>query len=133
MDQVVLDTNVFVAAGFNPGSDAAEVLRRVREGRLRMAWNEATRGEIERIVRKIPPLSNAVLEGVFLDAERGPANTGAERYGFVPDPEDRKFAALAEAVGAVLVTLDAHLLDVRDRLGVPVLRPGDLACEECEA
>ncbi|MGZ3667280.1 MAG: PIN domain-containing protein, partial [Ktedonobacterales bacterium] len=53
---VVLDTNVFVAAGFNPHSASARLVDAVKRGEIRMVWNDATRREIERIVRQIPPL-----------------------------------------------------------------------------
>ena len=35
----MLDTNVFVAAGFNPGSHSAWLVEAVRDGRLRMIWD----------------------------------------------------------------------------------------------
>ncbi|MFN3652544.1 MAG: putative toxin-antitoxin system toxin component, PIN family [Armatimonadota bacterium] len=124
---LVLDTNVFVAAGFNPRSDSARVLEEVRAGRRRMVWNEQTRREIEKIVRKIPPLSHAVLEGVFREEDRWAGETDPARFDFVPDPDDRKFAALAEASGAVLVTMDSHLLQARERIATPVVRPGELS------
>lgn len=53
---LVLDTNVLVAAGFNPRSASARIVDAVKQGRLRMVWNDATRREIERIVQQIPPL-----------------------------------------------------------------------------
>ena len=43
MEDVVIDTNVFVAAGFNSKSAAARVFECVREGRFRLIWNEPTR------------------------------------------------------------------------------------------
>ncbi len=43
--EVVLDTNVFVAAGFNPGSHSARIVEAVRNGRLRMVWDNATQAE----------------------------------------------------------------------------------------
>jgi ATP-binding cassette subfamily B protein/subfamily B ATP-binding cassette protein MsbA len=48
--RVVLDTNVFVAAGFNPGSHSALVAA-VRDGRLRLVWDDATHTEIEDAAR----------------------------------------------------------------------------------
>ncbi|QDU23563.1 PIN domain-containing protein [Urbifossiella limnaea] len=62
---VVVDTNLFVAAGFNPGSDAARVLSAVRAGTLRLVWDEATRREPEHVVGKIPPLSGTDLSEFF--------------------------------------------------------------------
>ena len=40
---VVLDTNVLVAAGFNPRSASARIVNAVKQGKLHMLWNEATR------------------------------------------------------------------------------------------
>lgn len=124
--RVVLDTNVFIAAGFKPYSASAALVRRVREGRLRMVWNAGTRAEIERIVHKIPPLSGTLLEAVFRELDHGPDETYPDNFAFVTDPDDRKFAALAEATRATLVTTDHHLLEVKHLLRVPVLRPGEL-------
>jgi hypothetical protein len=45
VEGVVIDTNVFVAAGFNSKSAAARVFEGVREGRFRLIWNEPTRRE----------------------------------------------------------------------------------------
>lgn len=124
--RVVLDTNVFIAAGFKPYSRSAELVRSVREGRLRMVWNRATRAEIERMVRKIPPLSRTDLGELFRELDHGPDETYPENFDFVRDPDDRKFAALAEATGATLVTTDHHLLEVAHLLRVPVRRPGEV-------
>jgi predicted nucleic acid-binding protein len=54
MRQIVVDTNVFVSAGFNPRSAAARILMAVREGRFQLIWNEPTRWETELILRRIP-------------------------------------------------------------------------------
>ena len=47
MEDVVIDTNVFVAAGFNPQSASARILEGIREARFRLIWNEPTRRETE--------------------------------------------------------------------------------------
>ena len=56
MNKVVIDTNVFVAAGFNTRSASARILSAVREGRCQLVWNEPTRRETETILRRIPRL-----------------------------------------------------------------------------
>ena len=127
--QVVIDTNLFVAAGFKPDSASGRLLEAVRSGRVRMRWNEATRRETERVVRKIPPLSWERCAGLFRDEDRCDLETHPDAFAFVPDPDDRKFAALAEACGIPLVTSDEHLLGVQHRLGVPVLTPGEWSTE----
>jgi 5-carboxymethyl-2-hydroxymuconate isomerase/predicted nucleic acid-binding protein len=122
---VVIDTNSFVAAAFNPGSHSARVIEAVRAGRLRLVWNDATRREIEYVVHKIPPISFEPFAALFRPEDRYEGETHPERYGHVPDPDDRKFLALAEAAGATVITQDDHLLAGRERAQVPVLRPGE--------
>ncbi len=120
---VVLDTNLFVAAGFNPRSRSARILDAVRQGRLRLVWNEQTRRETERIIRQIPPLSWEPFADLFREEDRYDGETHPERFRHVADPDDRKFAALAEATGAVLITSDDHLLETRDQAAVVIMRP----------
>jgi predicted nucleic acid-binding protein len=122
---VVLDTNVLVAAGFNRRSASARIVEEVKRGELRMLWNDATRREIEHIVRKIPPLRAQALEPLFRPEDRVTVPTHPERFAEIPDPDDRKFAALAEATGAVLISNDEHLLGHRDRMNVAVLTPSE--------
>jgi len=126
---VVLDTNVFVAAGFNPGSDAARVVGAVREGRLRMAWNDATRQETRAILERIPPLSWQTVEGLFREEGRFRERTAPDRFRQIPDPDDRKFAALAHAAGAILVSLDDDLLSDPHRIAILVLTPSEFVAE----
>ena len=53
MEGIVIDTNVFVAAGFNPRSASAGVLAAVRQGRFQLIWNKPTQRETEMILRRI--------------------------------------------------------------------------------
>jgi uncharacterized protein len=125
--RVVLDTNVFVAAGFNPGSHSARLVEAVRDRRLRMVWDDATRTEIEHVMRQIPRLSWTRVADLLCPENRYGGSTHPEAFGFVPDPADRKFAALADAVQAPLVTSDAGLLNVAGQMAVPVLKPSEFA------
>jgi uncharacterized protein len=123
-DRLVLDTNVFVAAGFNPNSTSARILEQVRMGNLQLVWDDRTRRETERILNRIPPLSWSDAAELFREEHRYAGETFPEKFDYIPDPEDRKFAALAEAAGAPLVTNDDHLLSSRERAGVAILTPG---------
>jgi predicted nucleic acid-binding protein len=118
---VVLDTNILVGAGFKRGSASARIVDAVRRGELRMAWNDATRQESERIIRKIPPLRQLDVGQLFRGSDRVTAATHPERFAIVADPDDREFAALAHAAGATLISNDDHLLSCRDELPVTVL------------
>ena len=120
---VVVDTNVFVAAGFSPRSASAKILSAIRAGRLRMAWNEDTRRETQYIVSKIPRLSWRDAAEHFRDEDRFDGETNPAAFAHIPDPDDRKFAALAQAAGAGLVTNDEHLLGSCERADVAVLTP----------
>lgn len=132
MTGIVIDTNVFVAAGFNPRSAAARILAGVREGRFHLIWNEPTRRETEMILRRIPHLDWERIADLFQpEAEfTGPADP--ESFLCVPDPEDRKFAALSVAAQTPLVTNDNHLLSHHNSIGVDVLTPRAFLAREGE-
>ncbi len=120
---VLLDTNVFVGAGFNSSSSSARVLAAVREGRLRLVWNDGTRDETAHILGQIPRLSWDAVAPVFRAPDRFTGATYPEAFDCVPDPADRKFAALAHAADVVLVTSDRVLLQSAECAGIAVLTP----------
>jgi uncharacterized protein len=122
---IILDTNIFVAAGFNRASTSARVVERVRSGDLRMVWNEQTRRETQFIVNKIPPLSWEQMRALFREEDRHEGETAPEKFDTIPDEDDRKFAALAAATGSILITNDDHLLDQREQSGLEILTPGE--------
>ncbi len=124
---VVLDTNVLIASAFRPGSGSGRVVRAVREGLLPLRWDPATRDETERLFRRIPPIDWGQIAALYREEGRvevPPSAPGA--FDGVPDPEDRKFAALARAAGAVLVSMDAHLLRAGLGTDPEVVTPGEL-------
>src|SRR5437016_4448776 len=74
-----------------------------------------------------PRLSWARIANLFRSEDRFGGSTDPEAFGFVPDPADRKFAALADAVQVPLVTSDAGLLNAGGQMAVPVLKPSEFA------
>jgi len=123
MGRIVIDTNVFVAAGFNQRSAAARILAAVREGHFQLIWNEPTRRETEMILRRIPHLDWERVADLFRPEAEFTGPVDPESFALVPDPEDRKFAALSTATQTPLVTNDNDLLAHRDITGVDVLTP----------
>jgi len=129
MQRVVLDTNVLIAAAFRPASRSATLVREIREGRVGLVWDEPTRRESETLLRRIPPISWRDVSDLFRDEDRFPGSVDQRGFESVPDPDDRKFAALAAAAGATLVSLDAHLLEAGLGDRPRVVRP-DVVLEE---
>lgn len=120
---VVLDTNVFVAAGFNPDSASARIIEEVEAGHLTLVWNEDTRRESKAVVKQIPPLSWSRFAKLFQREGRYEGQTHPEDIDYVPDPDDRKFAALARAVDGALITNDEDLLGSREQADVYIVAP----------
>ncbi len=88
-----------------------------------MIWNEATRGESRAVVDEIPPLSWRQFADLFREEDHYTEPTAVEEMGYVSDPPDREFAALAKASGAVLITNDRDLLSHRDHADVCIVNP----------
>ncbi|WP_404788182.1 putative toxin-antitoxin system toxin component, PIN family [Altericista sp. CCNU0014] len=127
LQAVLLDTNVFVAAGFKPKSHSAQIVAQVRDGLLPMVWNEQTRQETAFIVRKIPPLSWDAIAPLFRLEDCYLGDLFPERFALISDPADIKFAALADATGAVLITMDRDLLSIRDAVAIAIWTPSEFA------
>jgi predicted nucleic acid-binding protein len=125
MEAVVVDTNVFVAAGFNPRSAAARILAGIREGRFRLIWDQPTRRETEMILRRIPRLDWHTVADLFRPEGEFTGPVDPDAFAVVPDPDDRKFAALSAAANVPLVTNDNHLLGSASTSSVAVVTPRD--------
>jgi len=123
---VVLDTNVLVAAAFRPTGNAAWIIQRIRSGELRMVWHRETRAETRAVLDKIPPIHWSDFAGLYRREEEWTQPMDLDGLACIADPSDRKFAALAKASGAVVISQDDHLLSCRNRLPLDVLRPGEL-------
>ncbi|WP_412067301.1 hypothetical protein [Rubrivirga sp. IMCC43871] len=124
---MVLDTNVLVAAGFRPGSASGRVVEAARLGHLLALWTDATRAEGLAVLGRIPPLRGVDPSAFFPEAGRVAAALDPGPYPSIPGKTDRLFAALADVGDAVLITLDAPLLDGARAHGLDVRRPSDLS------
>jgi putative PIN family toxin of toxin-antitoxin system len=124
--QVVLDTNVLVAAAYNPNSASRRLVEACLKGELVAVLSPALRREYElilaRAVRGQPyqeRLQQLLEKAVVVEPEATPRVVA-------DDPDDDKLVAVALAAGDVLVTNDAHLLAVDGHEGLKVVRPADL-------
>jgi predicted nucleic acid-binding protein len=132
MDGVVIDTNVFVAAGFNIRSASASILAAVREGRFQLIWNKPTRRETETILRRIPRLDWERVADLFQPEGEFAGPVDPDAFVMIADRDDRKFAALSAAAKTPLVTNDNHVLAQRNLLGIEVLTPRAFLAREGE-
>ena len=127
--RVVLDTNVLVAAAYNPHSASRRVVEACLAGTLTAVVSPALRREYELIlVRAVR--GRPALERIHRLVGSAEIVEPTETPRVVPDdPEDDKLVAGARAAGAVLVTNDAHLLALAGYEGLCVLRPADLEAQ----
>jgi putative PIN family toxin of toxin-antitoxin system len=124
--RVVLDTNVLVAAAYNPGSASRRVVEACLAGELTAVLSPALRREYEHILPRAVR-GQPYLETLRRLLDRAEVVEPAETHRVVPDdPDDDKLVAVALAAGASLVTNDAHLLAVAGHEGLRVLRPMEL-------
>lgn len=108
--RVVLDTNILVAAGFNPKSHSGLIIEVIRNGEVDLIWDQATYRESRRIISRIPPLDWGDFEELFQPETEFVGDTNPQGFHWIPDADDRKFAALATIADADLISNDAHLL-----------------------
>ena len=132
MEGVVIDTNVFVAAGFDPRSASARILEGVREGRFRLIWNQPTRSETEMILRRIPRLDWRKIADLFRPEGEFAGPVDPTAFTEIADPDDRKFAALSAAANVPLVTSDKLVLAQRGRIGIEIFTPRDFLAPQRE-
>jgi hypothetical protein len=97
-----------------------------------LVWADATHAEIEHVLRRIPSLSWGAVAELFRDEDRFDGATHPDQFGYVPDPSDRTFAALAalaDAANVPLVTSDRGLLNARLQAPLPILKPSEFALD----
>ena len=123
MEGIVIDTNVFVAAGFNPRSASARVLAAIRDERFHLIWSQSTRREIEMILRRIPRLNWEEVASLFQRAGEFTGPVDPSTFVLVRDANDRKFAALSAAAKKPLITNDNYLLRNLSIIGIDALTP----------
>ncbi len=130
MIRVVIDTNVFISAAFLPHSKPAQIIDRVREGKILSVTYTGILEEITRVllspgVRKrhgltAREITNA-MEGLIQGAEITP---GIIQVKESRDPEDDKFLACAlEGQADYIVSGDKDLTDLTSYQGIPIISP----------
>ncbi len=130
MPRAVLDTNVLVSALISPGGPSAGLLLELRAGAFELVVSPMLLAELhdvlarEKFRRYVTEAEAAAYvdlikhEATMLD-DPAPGDRPLSA-----DPDDEYLVDLARAAAVdVLVSGDAHLLDLRDRL--PVMTPAE--------
>lgn len=120
---VVIDTNVFVANGFNPESHSAQIIKLVNERKLTLYWNEKTRDEVRLMLKKIPPIGWDAVSHLFRQEGHVEVHVKEQVFDYISDLDDRKFATVAFEANVPIVTNDEHFLEHRKRLPIGVYTP----------
>ena len=130
MPRAVLDTNVLVSALISPGGPSAALVLELRAGVFEVIASPTLLAELREVLgreksRRYVTEAEAVA---YVDLIRHEAtivdDPAASARPLSADPDDEYLVDLARAAAAdVLVSGDAHLLDLRDRL--PVMTPAD--------
>ena len=130
MPRAVLDTNVLISALISPSDPSAALLLELRAGAFELVASPALLAELREVLgrekfRRYVTQAEAVAyvdlirhEATILDDPVPSARP------LSADPDDEYLVDLARAAAAdVLVSGDAHLLDLRDHL--PVVTPAE--------
>ena len=121
---VVLDTNAFIAAYFNPRSASAHIINLCCRGKCQAVFSPRLRKEIESVLKQIGAGERfrAKVQEFFEGARM--IRITREIPLIMEDPDDNKFLNCALQGGAdYLVTSDRHLLKLGEYLGVKICKP----------
>ncbi len=125
--KAVLDPNVLVSAAISPGGTPAELIRRWRAGHFELVLSEALLEELTRVLRyrKLRSLIDADEAAALIAALRAEARVYEQPREPPPqrsrDPDDDYLIALAAGSGSALVSGDADLLALSEKL--PIFSP----------
>lgn len=126
--RVVLDTNVLLAAAYNPGSASARLVRLCVDGRLTMIVSPDLEREYELMLDRALH-GNADREAIEAARDRAelyfPEDT--PRVVAADPADDMLLAAAVEGGAEVLVTNDVEVLKLETYRGVRILRPAEFA------
>jgi uncharacterized protein len=122
--RAVLDPNVIVSAALSRSGTPAKVLRAWLEGAYEMVVSPSLLSELERVLG-YPKIARRVTRheaDELLDLLRRQAELVGDPEDpptiKSPDPDDDYLISLAEAARAVIVSGDAHLQSLADRIPV---------------
>ena len=128
--RAVLDTNVLVSALISPGGGSARLLLELRSGAFEIIVSPLPLAELREVLRcdKFRRYESEAEADAYVELIRSEAVVRADPApspeALSADPDDEYLVDLARDAGAdVLVTGDAHLLDLRAM--IPAMTPAE--------
>ena len=123
MSRLVIDTNLLVAAAYNPKSASQRILNSIESGEFTMIVSPDIVREYESVLRQAVRMEAGRVR-VWKAIQQHESVTPVEAPRVTEDPSDDKFLAAAVAARAdAIISSDKHLLDVHPHEGIPILRP----------
>jgi hypothetical protein len=122
--KVVIDTNAFIAAYYNPNSASAHIIGLCCAGKCQAVFSPRLRKEIELILKQVKARKEfrAKVREFFKGARM--VKITQEIPLVMEDPDDNKFLNCAlQGKADYLVTSDRHLLKLGEYLGTKICKP----------
>ena len=122
---VVIDTNLIIAARWNPRSSSNRIINGVLKGDIDAVYTSEIKNENLHILEKVKPPKD-YLDKILKFYRISKKVTSDRRINVCPDKADNRFleAAVAGKVDYI-ISSDRHLLDLKEFEGVEILKPGD--------
>nr|HID58300.1 putative toxin-antitoxin system toxin component, PIN family [Desulfobacterales bacterium] len=110
--RIILDTNVYISAYFNPSSHSSRILSWIEKGSAELLISDPIRKENLFILKRIPVISKAYLFRIDSIIKLATRIDPVEKvYLIRDDPDDNKFLEIAR-LADYIISNDTHLLSI---------------------
>ncbi len=125
MVTIVIDTNVFVAAFFNPRSASSQIIDRCLDGEFKVLFSDPVLNEIDHILDCVKASREFTTKVSSLVEQSDIVEIRCDLYVVRSDPEDNKLIELAASGQAdFLITSDRAVLGIEEFNEIRILKPG---------
>ena len=120
--RIVIDTNLIIAARFNPKSASAKILEKAEKGKLELIWSDEMYREAMRILQNVRADEKFYkrIEKILNSSHKV---TQLPRLNIIhEDPSDNMFLAAAlQGSADYIVSNDRHLLRLKEFRSIPIV------------